>query len=117
MEMITLRRDVTTDVGILAAGTMLPAVPSLEDGWVVELSLPHSHRGVPPHPFELAAHMAEHGRHLLNQRAAQYDYQHARDVLGMGHESALAWIQHGYGVSERQLFRWGLSGKELGEAS
>jgi hypothetical protein len=114
---IVLARDVVTDVGILAAGTHLPAVPSLDGGWLLEMSLPYPLREVPSHPFDAPASAAESGQHLLNMRAAHHDYQFAREALGFGHNAAVAWIQHGYGATERQLFRWGLSRRELGEAS
>lgn len=110
---ITLRRDVKTDLGTFAAGTVLPVIPSPNDGWLVEMSLPHTRRGVPSHPFEMPAAAAQKGRHLLNQHAVQHDYQFARETLGLSHASALVWIQQGYGVSERQLFRWGLSEREV----
>lgn len=104
---ITLLRDIQTDVGTLAAGTQLPAAPSLNDGWLLELSIPL--RGAPSHPFEVKARNVLHGRLILSKRAAVYDYRFARRVLGYSHHSALTWLLQGYGVTERQLYRWGLT--------
>lgn len=107
-ELITLSHDIRTDVGTISAGTTLPATIAVDVlGWQVEMSLPGS--DVPSHSAVVKASAVRGGKARLNSLYAHHDYQFAREFLGYSHLSAIAWIREGYGVGERQLYRWGFT--------
>lgn len=108
---IVVVRDIHTGLGTIAPGTPMPAIPSIDGGWQLELSLPLF--GVPSHPVSVDVTKIREGRTLLNSLHAQHDYRFARSVLGLGHGRALAWIQSGYRATERQMFRWGLTQRAM----
>lgn len=112
---VVVAREIHTDLGTIAPGTAMPAMPSVEGGWQLELSLPLF--GVPSHPVSVPVAKIRKGRTLLNSLHARHDYQFARSVLGLGHGRALAWIEHGYRTTERQMFRWGLAERDVGAAA
>lgn len=113
MQTLTIRCDTYTELGILPAGLTVLAEPSEDySTWVVEMSLPRAAGISHPLPLPATALWGSAFRQLnaLDQaRCAHHDYAFARDVLGMGHLTALRWILRGYRKTTRTLLRWGFT--------
>lgn len=108
---LTIARDTPTELGILAAGLTVQVVPNQgHTAWVVEMALPRA-AGL-SHPLELPKAAVFPGAlrkltSLDRARCAHHDYTFGRGFLGMSHLSTIRWLMEGYGVTARQLERWG----------
>ncbi|KZM68322.1 hypothetical protein [Nocardia terpenica] len=111
---VVVRSEVVTTVGTLAPGARRQAMPSGDGGWLLGLS---AHRGriravvvradkvITRPPTAVAGT----GRTVADSVAVHEEYRFAREVLGYRHSRAIAWLIDAYGVSERQILRWGLT--------
>jgi hypothetical protein len=100
---VTLRRDIHSVVGLLAAGSVQRAVPNSPGVWRVRVTEQES--------VVVAETAINQGgvrrKSLLRGRDAREEYEFARKKLGYSHLAAVQWLLDQYGVSERQLYRWG----------
>ena len=114
--LVAAQRDIDTVVGTIAPGTRFLAALLDNGRWQLELSLPRN--GIGSRTLTVPADAVVHGsdwpESAARRVAAHGDYRFARDVLRMGHASALAWLMRDYGVGERTLLRWGFAQYELG---
>lgn len=109
-EEVILRHDVTTPNGVLPKGSRQRGRP--EAGRMWSLWVTNSCVATVP---ESTVHAGKtHRRTLLKARDAHEEYEFARQWLSYSHNSAIRWLQQHYGVSERQLERWGLTMTALG---
>jgi hypothetical protein len=100
---VTLRHDIHTEVGLLAAGSVQRGIPDAPGVWRVRVT-ENDEVTVPE------ASIARGGKRraaLLRGRDAREEYEFARKQLGYSHLAAVQWLLETYGVSERQLYRWG----------
>lgn len=114
--LVAAQRDIETVVGTYAPGARFVAVLLHNGRWELELSLPRNGIGsrILTVPADAVACGAELPESTARRVAAHGDYRFARDVLRMGHASALAWLMRSYGIGERTLLRWGFAQYELG---
>lgn len=108
--------DIDTEVGTIAPGTRLLAVPdTTRDVWTLELSLPRN--GIGSRQVTVPATSVRHGSDLpdsLDRKLAAWeDYRFARSALHLSREEAVAWLCRGYGVTLRSLERWGFTQHQL----
>jgi hypothetical protein len=109
-EDVILRFDVTTPTGVLPKGSRQRGRP--EPGGMWSLWVTNSQVATVP---ESTIHAGRtHRTSLLKARDAHEEYQFAREQLRYSHNSAIRWLLQQYGVSERQLERWGLTMTALG---
>jgi hypothetical protein len=109
-ETVILRCDVTTPAGVLPKGSRQRGRP--EAGGMWSLWVTTSRVATVP---ESTIHAGKtHRTTLLKAQHAHEEYQFARDLLRYSHNSAIRWLLEHYGVSERQLERWGLTMTALG---
>jgi hypothetical protein len=107
---VILREDITTPTGILPKASRHLALPEPGGMWSVWVS--NTRVAVVP---ESCIHAGrKHRTTLLKARDAHEEYKFARVWLGYDRASALRWLQEHYGVSERQLERYGLTMTALG---
>ncbi|MGW3545863.1 hypothetical protein ACWDNI_35720 [Nocardia niigatensis] len=105
---VVIARDIETDFGVIRKGTTMFARPSFRRGWDLEVAPPLVNRGS-EYTLPVRIRVVEGGQGLLMRLHARYDYRFAREVIGMSHHAACKWILTGYGVTDRQLSRWGLT--------
>lgn len=110
---VRLRRDVHTEFGLLAAHSAQRAVPEMGGVWRVRVSEQHSVT-VPETSIEQGN---KRRQALLRNRDAREEYEFARRELGYGHVAAVQWLQEKFGVTERQLYRWGFHAPRTEAAS
>lgn len=97
-----LNRDITTDTGILPAGSRYPATPAVGGMW--ELRVTDS-TAVMVAEADVRAGARKRGTQLRG-RDAREEYQFARRALGYGHHSAVRWVREHYKVCDEQVARW-----------
>lgn len=108
---VTLVRDVRTDTTIVPAGSVHEVVPA-DRGWVLHVD--GSAVRIP-----LAAARLKRRAHndaITSVGVAREEYAHATTILGMSHGAALQWLMDRFGVTDRQLYRWGFSIPEAATA-
>lgn len=108
---VTLVRDVSTGTTIVPAGSVHDVVPA-DRGWVLHVD--GSAVRIP-----LAAARLKRRAHndaITSVGVAREEYAHATSILGMSHSAALRWLTDRFGVTDRQLYRWGFSIPEAATA-
>lgn len=108
MHSVCLRREMHTPDGLVPKGTWVDAEPAEDDGWVLHLHEEDGSEFLLPVPGYCV--MRSRQRHETIQRAldARREFEHARTVLGFGHEDAARWVIDYAGVCLRTLLRWGV---------
>jgi hypothetical protein len=109
-EDVILRFDVTTPNGVLPKGSRQRGRPEAGRMW----SLWVTNSCVATVSASIVHAGKKHRTTLLKARDAHEEYEFAREWLSYSHNSAIRWLQQQYGVSERQLERWGLTMTALG---